>query len=317
MIQRALITGVSGFVGGFLAEHLLDAGNALLGCSPDGRWMPESPEALASRLELIAWNLGQPDGLSNEATRAIRRFAPNVIYHLAALSVPSQCGDLEPTKRAWAVNVEGTRQVLEQAASLPSRPRVLFVSSSHVYAPVTVESPRVTEDSPVGPLHGYGKTKLAAEWLALEHVAAGKADVVIVRAFQHTGPRQDACMMLPQWASQFAGNHGPVGVYTRDAQIDVTDVRDVVRAYRMLAEKGENGSIYNVGSGQSRRTGDILDLLRRLAGDDRAILETRPGPKQDPIADIVRLTTLTGWQPEIPLERTVADTLAYWRNRNN
>jgi GDP-4-dehydro-6-deoxy-D-mannose reductase len=121
-------------------------------------------------------------------------------------------------------------------------------------------------------------------------------------------------MMLPQWARQFAGGGtSPVEVLTRDAVIDLTDVRDVVRAYRLLAEKGKPDTVYNVGSGRPRRSGEVLDLLRRLADPDRPVKEIHPGEKQDPIADVSRLNQQTGWRPEVPLGQTVADTLAYWR----
>jgi len=137
-------------------------------------------------------------------------------------------------------------------------------------------------------------------------------DVVIVRAFQHTGPRQNPRMMLPEWVSQFAAaSREPVQVHTLDAHIDVTDVRDVVRAYRLLTERGDSGRIYNVGSGVSRRSGDLFELLRAMADPGRPVVELRPGRKQAPIADIARLAECTGWRPEIPIERTIADMWAY------
>ncbi len=122
-------------------------------------------------------------------------------------------------------------------------------------------------------------------------------------------------MMLPQWAQQFACGTEPVKVHTCDAHVDLTDVRDVVRAYRLLAEHGLSGKAYNVGSGRSRRTGDILEMLRRMADPSRTLIETRPGLKQDPIADVTRLARDTGWRATIPLEQTIADTLAWWRRR--
>jgi GDP-4-dehydro-6-deoxy-D-mannose reductase len=188
----------------------------------------------------------------------------------------------------------------------------LFISSAHVYGPVSREAPRVREDTPLGPRGAYGKTKVAGEE-AVRRAAANGADAVVIRAFQHTGPRQNPRMMLPQWARQFALGCDPVEVFTRDAYVDLTDVRDVVRAYRLVVEKGRCGEIYNVGSGTCRRSGDILALLQRLADPGRSIVETSPGVKQEPIADITRVAHLTGWHPAVPLEETVADTLAYWR----
>jgi len=316
MSHRALITGVSGFAGTFLAEHLLKVGDAVAGCSPDGAWLPGTPQTLEVRVEMIRWDLALSGDLPQETRRRIDRFRPDVIYHLAALSVPEDCGHQQPTPLATAVNVEGTRRVLQLALSLPSSPRVLFVSTSQVYARVPRQSPRVDENAPLGPKNGYGVTKLLAEREVARAVQKHGCDAIIVRAFQHAGPRQNPRMMLSQWARQFAsGTSQPVEVYTRDAQIDLTDVRDVVRAYRLLVLHGRRGQIYNVGSGRSRRSGDVLDTLRQLADPDRPIIETRPGFKQDPIAEIIRLVRTTGWQPVIPVERTVADTLSWWREQ--
>jgi len=313
MSCRALITGVSGFVGPFLAEHLLDCGDEVLGASPDGAWPDSSPETVRPKVELVAWDISRSNGLSEASRRAIQRFRPQVVYHLAAISVPADCGDQEPTPQAVAVNVDGTRRVVESAAALGSPPRVLLVSTSHVYAPITVAAPRVDENWPLAPRQGYGRTKLAAEAVVRRAIDAG-LDALIVRAFQHTGPGQRPPMMLPEWAVQFVrGGPEPVRVRTLDAWIDLSDVRDVVRAYRLLAVEGQRGAAYNVGSGQARRSGEILELLQRTAGMDRAVVELRPGRKQDPIADITRLVRRTGWQPRVPLEQTVADTLAWWQ----
>ena len=316
MPQRALITGASGFVGGFLAEHLLECGDAVLGCSPDGRWMAGNEPDAADSLELVPWDLGHPQGLAEADRRRIEQFRPEVIYHLAALSVPEDCGRDEPTPKATAVNVDGTCRVLRLAASLPRPARVLMTSTSLVYAPVEARSARVDERARLGPWHGYGKSKLAAEEEARRAARQQNCDVVIVRPFQHTGPRQDSRMMLPSWSRQFAeGGTEPVRVYTLDARVDLTDVRDVVRAYRLLAEHGRRGEVYNVGRGVEHRTGDVLGMLRELAGSDRPVVQTRPGFQQNPIADITKLVEATGWQAEIPLEKTVADTFHWWQRQ--
>lgn len=311
--MRALVTGITGFAGSHLAEHLLVEGDRVLGVVHAAHHRP--PAGPCESVPLVTWDLGAgappPDAYERIAT-----FAPDCIYHLAALSVPAECGGDEPSALAAAVNVEGTRRVVDLAARLPRPPRLLFTSSSHVYAPVPAEQCRVDEGSAVAPRTAYGKTKLAAERLLLAASAQQAADVLIARSFQHAGPRQRPELMLAQWARQFAlGGSSPVEVFTRDAWIDISDVRDVVRAYRLLVAHGRRGGIYNVGSGVNRSTGDILEALRRLADPRRPIVETRAGRKQDPIAEVGRLRSATGWQPRILLEQTVADTLADWRQR--
>jgi GDP-4-dehydro-6-deoxy-D-mannose reductase len=316
MAYRAFITGVSGFAGGFLAEHLLECGDSILGCSQDGRWEARGPRELRRRVELVAWDLGDPRGISAEARRTVERFRPDWIFHLAAISVPGDCGPGEPTPEATAVNVEGTRRVLELAARIGRDVRVLFTSTSHVYGPVDRRSPRIDETARLAPKRGYGRTKLAAEREIRRAVDEGRCDAVVARAFQHTGPRQSSRMMLPEWAEQFArGGPEPVKVQTLNARIDLSDVRDVVRAYRLLVQRGRPGAVYNVGSGTSRRTGEVFALLRQMADPDRPVVETVGGFKQDPIADVTRLVRATGWRATIPLEQTARDTLAWWRRQ--
>jgi GDP-4-dehydro-6-deoxy-D-mannose reductase len=213
------------------------------------------------------------------------------------------------------VNVDGTRAVIELAMSLSPPPRVLVISSAHVYAPVSRVQPVVSEDAPLGPTGAYGKTKLQAEEVCRQAAQAG-ADVIVARAFQHAGPRQLPMFMLPEWAEQFAAaDAGPIQVVTLDSFVDLSDVRDVVRAYRLLVRCPRARAVYNVGSGRAVRSGDVFQLLERLTGTQREAVQRAPGLRQHPIADVTHLVRDTQWQPEIPLERTVGDTLADFRAR--
>lgn len=315
--MKALITGIGGLAGRHLAEHLLAAGDEVQGVTLSGQW-PESQRTsgkLAERVPLVAWDIAQHP--SDEVQGAIRDFAPDCVYHLAAISVPAQCGKQEPTPAARAINIDGTGRVLQLAAGLAHRPRVLFVSSCKVYAPVTRESPKVREDSPCEPRQAYAQTKLAGEELAREAWQNNSLECVIARAFNHTGPGQRPEYMVPEWVAQLvAGEDGPLEVHSRDTWLDLSDVRDVVRAYRLLIERGTAGEVYNVGSGQNVNSGQILDTLQRLAGTSRDVRQSRPGEKQEPVAEITRLQSATGWHPEIPLEATLADTLAAARGSN-
>ncbi len=311
---HALITGITGFAGMHLGEHLAACGDRVLGTSRHGNWPDDAPVSLAKNVELVAWDVSHP--ADEELAGHVAEFAPDCIFHLAAVSVPLDCGRDVPTPQAIATNVEGTRSVAELAASLAKPPRVILISSCYVYGPVAADDARVDELAPVAPQSTYGITKCDAERVLLEAAQERDLSVVVARAFQHTGPRQSPRMFVPQWARQFArqGNE-PIEVVRLDTFLDLADVRDVVRAYRALAEKGEPGEVYNVGSGVCRRSGDIFEIMRRIAGSNRGVVESSPGVRQHPIADITRLAARTGWKPEIPLETTLADVLAFWKAR--
>ncbi len=309
--MKALITGITGFAGQYLTQHLIHSGDQVIGSTFLDTWHESVSSELREQVAVFEWNLAEP--LSHEARQVVQQFAPDCIFHLAAISVPAQCGSDEPSVLSHAVNVGGTRAVIELARSLETRARLLVVSSSHVYAPVARERPVVTEDAPLGPTGAYGKTKWQAEQVCLQAIEDG-LDVVIVRAFQHVGPRQLPKFMLPEWAQQFAvPSDLPIQVVTLDSHVDLSDVRDVVRAYRLLMARVTTHPIYNVGSGKAVRSGDVFDLLVRLSGQTRGAVERSPGFRQHPVADVSRLVVDTQWTPQIPLEQTVADTLAYFQ----
>lgn len=312
--MRAFITGISGFAGSHLAEWLLAAGDVVAGSNRSGVWPAELADSTARFAQLVPWDVGQ--GREESVTEAVGRFRPDVIFHLAALSVPQDCGETEPAQRALDVNVAGTATVIELVRSLPHSPRLVFVSSGHVYGDAAPDDPVVSEETPADPRTAYAKTKLAAEWLVRHASERLGVDAVIARAFKHAGPRQGERLMLAEWARQFASGASPVRVRCLDSHLDVTDVRDVVRAYRLLAELGRPGMTYNVGSGRNRRTGDLFQQLRSLADPQRPFLETDPGFRQETIADIRRLVTATDWRPQVPLAQTLVDTLEYWRRKN-
>lgn len=313
--MRALITGVTGFVGRYLARHLVAEGHSVLGSSltaelPTG---DGSPDVELRAVGLGPWDVSQPPGPEFESQ--IHAFGPEVIFHLAAISIPAACGEREPTEQAWRANVVGTQQVLQLIERLQRPVRLVFVSSSHVYAPVQPGNVFVSESAALGPESGYAKTKLAAERLVEEAVRTRGLDAVIVRPFKHTGPGQSPQMMVPEWARQFAQGANPVLIRSRDSFVDLCDVRDVVRAYGLLATSKSGALIYNVGSGISRRTGDIFDALRDLADPDRAVQEVAPQIRYEPIADCSRIHAEVGWECQVPLRQTLLDTLTYWQAR--
>lgn len=312
--MRGLVTGATGFVGSHLVEHLLATGDEVWGISKSGHWPSDMPAAITARVPLIAADLAHP--LARETRDAIAAWQPDVVFHLAAMSIPGDCGADEPTPAAVAANVLGTRHVLDLAQPLPHPPRIVSVSSCYVYGMVPAEDPVVAESARCEPYSGYGITKLAAEKTLLAAAEASGLEVVIARAFQHTGPRQSARMIVPGWARQLVGpDEGPIQAICLDTFLDLSDVRDVVRAYRLLAVAGRPSGIYNVGSGVSSRSGQLLESLLTLCHSSRSVVELSPGRRQHPIANIHHIRSETGWQPAIPMEQTLSDVLHYWRNQ--
>lgn len=155
--MRALISGIGGFAGAHLAKHLLESGDEVMGCSSRGSWPPEIPATVTNSATIFRWDISQ--GMPTATRRQISEFAPEAVYHLAAISTTSACGNDEPTPQAVEVNVQGTAAVLDLVSSLASRPRLVFASSCYVYAPVSAERPKVTENAQLGASNGYARSK--------------------------------------------------------------------------------------------------------------------------------------------------------------
>jgi GDP-4-dehydro-6-deoxy-D-mannose reductase len=309
-----LISGIGGFAGAHLAKHLLESGDEVIGCSSRGSWPPEIPAVVTNSAKIYRWDISQ--GMPTATRRKISEFAPEAVYHLAAISATSACGNDETTRQAFAVNVQGTAAILDLIGSLASRPRLVFASSCYVYAPVSAEQPQVNEDAQLGASNGYARSKLQAEHLVAAASRAGRVDAIIARAFQHSGPRQSPQMILPDWASQMAtSGNDPIRIFSRDVYLDLSDVRDVVRAYRTLVVDGKTQTVYNVGSGGCRRSGDLLQQLMELAKSDREVVEIDPGRRQHPIADVSRIMEHTDWKPQICIRETLEDILDYWQHK--
>lgn len=287
------MTGSRGFVGQWLVRHLKDCGDDVV----------ELPVDLDVR-----------DGAA--LADALARAAPDAVCHLAAqANVPASWADPSET---FCVNVLGTLELCVAAAALERRPRVLLVSSSEVYGKVAPERLPLREDEPFAPVNPYAASKAAAEMVGLQAWLGRGLPVVRTRAFNHTGPGQAEGYVVPDLAVQVAsaarGELGRIVTGNLEVSRDITDVRDVVRAYRLLVLQGEPGEAYNVCSGEAVAIVDLLQKLMELAGVDvpveRDPARYRPADVAVHVGDPSRLETLTGWRPEVPLERTLADVLA-------
>jgi GDP-4-dehydro-6-deoxy-D-mannose reductase len=215
----------------------------------------------------------------------------------------------------------GTLNILEAARACAAPPRVLLTSSAEVYGAVAEDELPVGESTPLAPVTPYAASKVAAEYLGVQaHLAYG-LPVIRVRPFNHVGPGQSVGFVVPALAARIAeaarvGDRTiPVGNLA--ARRDLTDVRDIVRAYRLLMEMGTPGEVYNVCSGRDVAISEVADRLLRLAGADLTLVADRQlmRPVDVPVVcgDPTRLHKTTGWQPEFDLDTTLRDVLDQWR----
>jgi GDP-4-dehydro-6-deoxy-D-mannose reductase len=314
---KVAVTGAAGFVGGHLVEHVRRAapGVELVGIvrPRGGAAAPATPG-----LRLVEADLADPPAVQSVLAEA----RPDAVVHLAGQSSPQQSW-LDPggTLRA---NVLGIVHLVDAARRAGLRPALLVVGSAEEYGPVTPDETPLRETSPLRPLSPYAVSKVAQGLLARECGAAAGLRVVRTRTFHHTGPGRGEAFAESSFARQVAEieaglRPAVIHVGNLEAIRDFTDVRDVVRAYWALLEKGEAGEVYNVCSGRGRPIRELLDVLLGLA---RADVEIRVDPERLRPADVPvqvgdpsRLRALTGWEPRIPLETTLEDLLDDWRRR--
>ena len=308
MAGVALITGATGFAGGHLLDRYVSRGARV------HAWGHRGSDRLGIDSAGVEWDA--VDLLDRESVRtALGRIRPSLIYHCAGAAHVLTAW--QTPAHALRVNVLGTHNLLEAARDVGLTCRVLVTGSALIYAP---QSPALTEDSPIGGTTPYGISKLAQEMVA----AASGLPTLLVRPFNHAGPRQLPSFATSAFAQQIAeiecGRRDAVlQVGNLDARRDITDVRDTVRAYEALAERGRPGVPYNVCSGSAYSMRALLDILLSLS-TVRVRIEVDPSrlrPSDNPVilGSHARLTADTGWTPQIPIEQTLSDLLDDWRIR--
>ena len=316
--MRALVTGATGFVGKHLIRHLVESGDQVIGVSRSGKWLADAPGM--NRLARL-----EPLDLADVDEPTLRDFLqrkqPEAIYHLAAQSNPRR--SVDDPRGTWAINLGGTLNLLEsiRTAQLSTPPRVLVVSSGVCYGNPAPEFLPVDENCPLRPNNPYAASKAAADLLAIQQFLAHGTAVVIARPFNHAGPGQSDDYVLSSLCKQVAlveaGKlpavlHGDLSVVR-----DFTDVRDIARAYRLLATSGRSGEIYNIGTGRDQSLADMLETLRSLAPvpietkTDKARL--RPVDQPRLLANASKLAAETGWTPKYSMKSTLQDMLISWR----
>lgn len=292
--MRALVTGAGGFVGHHLLAHLEACGDEVFATdrATDGLDVLDAP-ALQD---------------------AMRRIRPEVIYHLAGASDVG--GSWDTPQTTFRANAEGTLNVL-WAARETGVQRVMTVGSADVYGRVTPQDLPLVEDHPLAPVSPYAASKVAADYVALQAWLGFGQDVIRARPFNHLGPGQSTRFVAPALASRIVANERSGGHEVRVGNLtprrDFTDVRDVVRAYRLLVTSGTSGTVYNVCSGVAPAISELAAMMIECANHEMELI-TDPDLERAVdipvlLGDPTRIRTDTGWMPEIPLRETISDLI--------
>jgi GDP-4-dehydro-6-deoxy-D-mannose reductase len=318
MAKKILITGASGFVGSHLVDHLsLNSNNELHGTS-FSKGSSSSLDKNQRKIKLLEVDLSKEE----EVYKLIEEVKPDVIYHLAAFT--SAADSFSSPRETILNNIACQINIFEaMRRSKLLESKTLVVSSAEVYGGVAPEELPITEKTTLNPTNPYAVSKLTQDFLGRQYFLAYGLKAVRVRPFNHVGPRQAPNFVVSSFAKKIVeiekGQREPVlPVGNLESKRDFTDVRDVVRAYDLLMEKGEAGEVYNIGSGVSYK---IAEILERLLALTKVKIEVkveqslfRPIDDPDLVCDSTKINKLTGWKTEIPLKKTLEDTLDYWRN---
>jgi GDP-4-dehydro-6-deoxy-D-mannose reductase len=312
-VITSLVTGAGGFAGQHLLRELLQNDHEVVGGSVDGE--PPRSGVLSPRERARVQWIPLDIRVAEQIQSALSLHRPDRIFHLAAQSSVGQ--SFADVLGTWDLNATSTLRLMRAIIETVPSSRVLVVSSSEVYGIVPEEEQPISEARPLAPVNPYGASKAAAEIVARQLCGAAGVGLVIARSFSHIGPGQSLQFALPNWGAQLSQMaRGTVERVLRvgnlEARRDLLDVRDVVRAYRLLIENGESGRVYNVCAGTAHRLADVVQAMVELS-DSGARIEVeakRLRPVDIPLilGDASRLRDL-GWSPAIELRQTLMDLL--------
>lgn len=312
-MKKALIIGAAGFVGNYLISHLIN------NCGTEV-YATKLPDERIENTKAHVYDLNILD--KDEIVNLLFRIRPDYIFHLAAQSSVGV---------AWKnpgltidINIKGSINVLDAVRELYYKPRILLVGSGEEYGYIREEETPINEENRIRPGNIYAATKACQNMIGNIYAKAYDMQVMMVRAFNHIGPCQAPMFVVSDFCKQVSeiekGRREPViYVGNLNAKRDFTDVRDVVRAYYLLAQQGKIGETYNVGSGHALLISDILNMIIKMSGTSIRIEvdKNKLRPIDVPIieADISKIKEITGWEPAITIEQTIKETLEYWREK--
>lgn len=318
-MKRALITGINGFVGSHLAEFLINNNLAqVFGTIKDSASSTENISEVKDKIKLIECDI--TDAAAVES--AVKKSSPEIIFHLAAqASIPDSLKDPVGT---FSTNVAGTLNIFEAVRKSNINPVIHLASSGAAYGLAFEKEMPLRETNPLRPLNPYAVSKAAMDLFAFQYFKTYGLKTIVTRAFNHAGPRQNDQFVISNWSKQIAmiekGLQAPVvsSGDLRNAR-DFTDVRDIVRAYWLVSNKGKPGEIYNVCSGKTVSLKQLFSIFARLAKKKVSVkVDSSKVRKEEASAvraSYAKIRSVTEWKPEIGLQKTIADTLDYWRER--
>lgn len=308
---NCLITGINGFVGSYLAEYLLKKR-----LNVSGTIYPKNSQSI-DKIQTFPCDLSNP----NDIQDIIKRIKPEIIFHLAAQGyVPFSWKDPVGT---FNINVLGTLYLLNAIREYSPEAKTLIVGSGDEYGSVDGNKP-LTEDTPLKPQNPYALTKVCADLLSAQLGKYYNLHIVRVRAFPHIGPRQSPNFVVSDFCRQIVfiekKKQDPIiKVGNLESKRDFTDVRDMVHAYWLAIEKGKTDEVYNI---SSEKAYSISEILKKLISLSKIEIKIKPDPAKFRLQDTEiklgnsqKFRNLTGWEPKIPIEQTLQETLDWWRGK--
>lgn len=317
MKKKALITGITGFVGSHLAELLLKKDFMVYGTTRP-RSKTENIDHIENKLELYDADLLD----SHSFYSLVVKIKPDFIFHLAAQSfVPTSWASPANTLET---NILGSVNLFEAVRRAEINPVIQIACSSEEYGLVRKDEVPVKETNPLRPLSPYAVSKVAMDYLGYQYHQSYQMKIIMTRAFNHTGPRRGDVFVCSNFAKQIAliekgKQSSTIFVGDLSSQRDFTDVRDVVKAYLLSVQKCTPGEVYNIASGKTWEIKKVLEILLSFSKVKIDIKKDperfRPSDVPILLGDSTKFRKKTGWKPEISFEKTLKDLLNYWRER--
>jgi len=315
--MKALITGISGFAGSYLAEFLINKGYEVFGTFYDKSTFSNINNIL-NKIEIFKCDIRN----YNDLKKIIEKVRPDEIYHLAAISfVPTS---LKNPKLTFDTNLDGTLNLYQAIIELKIEPKILFVGSADEYGSIKNSDLPIKENCSVRPMNPYSISKASADFLSYFYFKNHHFNIVRVRPFNHIGPRQSPEFVCSSFAKQISEierglKETIIKVGNLEAKRDFTDVRDMIKAYWLALQKGKFGEVYNVCSGNAVSIKEVLDRLLNMSKKKIKVIQDpkrlRPSDVSLLLGDSTKFKEKTEWRIEISFGKTLQDILNYWRNK--